>query len=177
MPTMHKVGNVYIAQSAVVEGDVELGDQTNIWHHCVLRGDVGPIRTGRRVNIQDGSILHCDKDVPLEIADEVVIGHNTVVHCRSVGSRTLIGNSASVLDHCEIGQDCIIAAGAVVPPDTVIPDGSVVMGVPGKIVRQISEKERQYIRYVNQAYVELAQQYAEGQYPAYAEKVMQNPDN
>ncbi|UCD30072.1 MAG: gamma carbonic anhydrase family protein, partial [Planctomycetota bacterium] len=99
MPTMHKVGDVYIAQSAVVEGDVILGPETNIWHHCVLRGDVAPIRVGRQVNIQEGSILHCDTDVPLQIADQVVIGHNVVVHCRSVGSRTLIGISANILDH------------------------------------------------------------------------------
>lgn len=172
MPTIHKIGNVHIAQSAVVEGDVEFGDLTNIWHHCVIRGDVAPIRTGRRANIQDGSILHCHKDIPLEIGDDVVIGHNTVVHCRSVGSRTLIGSSATVLDRSTIGDDCIIAAGALVPADKVIPDGSVVMGVPGKIVRQISDEEREYIRFVNQAYLELAQEHSEGKYLSYAERML-----
>jgi carbonic anhydrase/acetyltransferase-like protein (isoleucine patch superfamily) len=170
MSSIRKVGNIYISRSAVVEGDVEFGEGTNIWHQCVIRGDVAPIRTGRRANIQDGSILHCFRDIPLDIADDVVIGHQVVVHCRSVGSRTLIGNNATVLDRCCIGNDCIIAAGALVPDDTAIPDGSVVMGIPGKIVRQISDKEREYIRYVNQAYLELAREHVDGKYPSYADK-------
>jgi carbonic anhydrase/acetyltransferase-like protein (isoleucine patch superfamily) len=142
---MRKVGDVYIAESAVVEGDVELGTDTNVWHHCTIRGDVAPVRVGQRVNIQENSILHVDYDVPLMIADEVLIGHCGVIHCSSIGRGTMIGIGARVLDHCEIGEDCIIAAGAIVTPDTVIPDGSVVMGIPGKVVRQIRDEEREYI--------------------------------
>jgi len=166
---MHRVGNVYIAESAVVEGDVELGEGTNIWHHCAIRGDVAPIRVGKRVNVQESSILHVDYNVPLEIADDVLIGHCCVVHCRSIGSRTMIGIRASILDHCEIGEDCIIAAGAVVTPDTKIPDGSVVMGIPGKVVRQIRDQEREYIRRVLDTYQQLAQEYADGKYQSYCE--------
>jgi len=170
MPTMKKVGNVYIARSAVVEGDVELGQDTNIWHHCAIRGDVAPVSVGKRVNIQESSILHVDYDVPLEIGDDVLVGHCAVLHCRSVCSGTMIGIRASVLDRCKIGKDCIIAAGAVVTPDTEIPDGSVVMGIPGKVVRRIRDEERQYIHRVLKTYVKLAQQYADGKYPPYANK-------
>jgi len=109
---------------------VTLGDGANIWHHCVLRGDVAPIRVGRRVNLQDGALLHCKHDVTLEIDDDVAIAHYAVVHCKRVGSNTLIGTRATVLDDCEIGRDCIIAAGTVVAPRTIVPDGSVVMGCP-----------------------------------------------
>ena len=167
MHKIERIGNVYAATSAVIVGDVTLGDDCNLWHHCVLRGDVAPIRVGRRVNVQDGSILHCNTDVPLEIGDDVAIAHGAVVHCKSVGPNTLVGNRATVLDDCEIGRDCLIAAGAVVPPNTVVPDGSVVMGVPGKVVREIKPEERDYISYVVKEYVELARQHAAGQFKPY----------
>jgi carbonic anhydrase/acetyltransferase-like protein (isoleucine patch superfamily) len=111
-------------------------------------------------------LLHCNHDVPLEIGDDVAIAHYAVVHCRSVGSRTLIGTRATVLDDCEIGEDCLIAAGALVPPRTRVPDGSVVMGMPGKVVREIREEERAYISRVVTAYVCLAGDHAAGQFPA-----------
>lgn len=164
---IQRVGSIYVARTAVVVGDVEFGTDCNVWHHCVIRADVAPIRIGDRVNIQDGALLHCDYDVPLEIAEDVVIAHHAVVHGRRVGSRSLIGIHANVLDACEIGEDCLIATGAVVPPRTVIPDGSVVMGIPGKIVRGISDEERDYIRRICATYVELAQQYADGKIEPY----------
>lgn len=163
-----RVGSIWAARTAVIVGDVTLGADCNVWHHCTLRGDVAPIRLGARVNVQDGSVLHCNLGVPLEIADDVAIGHMAVVHCKRVGTRTLIGTRATVLDDCEVGDDCLIAAGALVAPGTIVPAGSVVMGMPGKVVRPIRDAEREYIRRVVSGYIELAKRHAAGEYAAYA---------
>lgn len=157
--------DVYIAPSAYIGGEVILGDQCTVMHHVVIRGDVSAIRIGSRCNVQDGTIIHTNRGVPLDIADEVGIGHKAVVHCRSVGPRTLIGIGSIVLDDCEIGADCIIAAGAVLPPSTKVPDGKVVMGIPGKIARDIKPDERTYIREVIDSYVHLGRLHAAGRYP------------
>lgn len=165
---MHRIrqaGSAYVAETAIIVGDVTLDENANVWHFCVLRGDVAPIRVGKRVNIQDGSLLHCANNTPLEIADDVAIGHHAVVHCRSVGSRSLIATRATLLDHCEIGEDCIIAAGTLLPPGTIIPDGSVVMGLPGKVVRPMRPDDRDYVQMVLSAYQRLAREHAEGRFP------------
>jgi gamma-carbonic anhydrase len=164
MYSIQQIGSVYVAQSAVIVGDVELGERCNVWHYCVIRGDVAPIRLGKRVNVQDGALLHCKNDVALEIADDVAIAHHAIVHCKRIGNHTLIGTRATVLDDCEIGSECIIAAGALLPPRTVIPDGSVVMGVPGRIVRPIRPDERDYIRYVVQTYLTLSRRHVAGEF-------------
>lgn len=164
---IRRVGSIYAATSAVIVGDVTFGADCNVWHHCVIRGDVAPIRLGDRVNIQDGSLLHCKGGVPLEIADDVAVGHHAVVHCTRVGTRTLIGTRATILDDCEIGDDCLIAAGALLTPRTVIPDGSVVMGTPGRVVRPIRPEERDYIRYVIEVYQDLSRRHANGEFEPY----------
>ncbi len=157
--------NVYIAPTAYVGGEVTLGDECTVMHHVVIRGDVSAIRIGRRVNVQDGSIVHTQTGVDLDIEDDVGIGHRAVVHCRRVGSNTLIGIGAIVLDGCIIGRDCIIAAGALLPPNTEIPDGKMVMGMPAKIVREVTDEERAYIRHVIENYVQLGRLHARGDYP------------
>lgn len=165
MHRIRQIGSIFVAESAIIVGDVTLGEDTNVWHQCVLRGDVAPIHVGKRVNIQDGAMLHCAYQVTMEIADDVAIGHHAVVHGRRVGSRTLIGIHATLLDNCEIGEDCIIAAGAVVPPRTIVPDGSVVMGMPGKVVRAIKPEERDYVQYVVESYLKLARKHVAGEFP------------
>jgi carbonic anhydrase/acetyltransferase-like protein (isoleucine patch superfamily) len=160
--------NVYVAPDAYVGGDVMIGDGSTVMHHVVIRGDIAAIRIGARVNIQDGAILHTPSGVPLDIADEVGIGHRAVVHCRRVANRTLIGIGAIVLDDCVIGSCCLIAAGSVVPPKMVVPDGSVVMGVPGKIVREISDRDLASIDHVIRSYVELGRLHAAGRFPNFA---------
>ena len=162
---IRQIGSVFVAESAIVVGDVTLGDDTNIWHYCVLRGDVGPIRIGKRVNIQDGALLHCKLNVALEIADDVSIAHQAIVHCRRIGRRTLIASRATLLDDCEICEDCIIAAGSLLPPRTKIPDGSVVMGSPGKVVRSIRPDERDYVQLVVDTYLQLSRQHVAGDFP------------
>ena len=167
MHTIQQIGSIYAADTAVIVGDVTFGPQCNLWHHCVVRADVAPIRIGDRVNLQDGSLLHCNYGMPMEIASDVALGHHAVMHGQRIGTRTLIGTRATVLDECRIGEDCIIAAGALVTPGTVVPDGSVVMGVPGKVVRQIRDDERDYIRYVIDSYLELARRHAAGEFADY----------
>lgn len=157
--------NVYIAETSFVAGDVHIGDDSTIMHHVMIRGDIAPIRIGKRVNIQDGTVVHIQRGVPLEIADGVGVGHRAVVHCRRVASRSLIGTGAIVLDGCEIGECCIIAAGSVLAPGTRIPDGHVVMGVPGKIVRKITESDLEIIDHVVNSYVELGRLHAAGRFP------------
>ena len=169
---MNQLGEVFLAESAVVQGDVTLSAGVNIWHQCVVRGDVAPIRLGERVNVQDSTVLHCRSAVPLELAADVAIGHQAVVHCKSVGSRTLIGIRAVVLDDCEIGENCLIAAGALLPPGTVVPNGSVVMGIPGKVVRKIRAAEEEYVDRVIKTYLELARAHAGGRFPDYQEEIL-----
>jgi carbonic anhydrase/acetyltransferase-like protein (isoleucine patch superfamily) len=115
--------------------------------------------------VQDGTIIHTNRGVPLEIGDEVGIGHRAIVHGRRVGENTLIGMGAIILDDVEIGRGCIIGAGAVVPPRTVVPDGKLVIGIPARIVRDVTERERDYIVDVVASYLELGRQHAAGMYP------------
>ncbi|MCG3128898.1 MAG: Carnitine operon protein CaiE [Phycisphaerae bacterium] len=157
---------VWIASDAVVSGDVAFGPHCSIWHHTTIRGDVAPIRLGARVNVQDLCMLHCHGGVPLDIGDDVTIGHHAVVHCRRIGARCLIGIRSVILDEAEIGEECVIAAGAVVVPGTVVPPGSVVMGVPGRVVRATSARERQYVSLTTQAYIDLAMRHAAGEFVA-----------
>ena len=162
--------DVYIAPTAYVGGEVTLGDRCTVMHHVVIRGDVSAIRIGARCNVQDGAIVHTNRGVPLDIEDDVSIGHRAVVHCRRIGAGTLIGIGAIVLDDCEIGRGCLIAAGAVLPPGTMVPDGKVVMGIPGRIVRDVKESEQVYFREVNASYLHLGRLHAKGTYPNHAPK-------
>ncbi len=161
-----QLGNgVYIAPTSYVGGDVRLGDGCTIMHHVVIRGDIAPIRLGPRTNVQDGTILHTRFAVPLDIADEVVIGHRAVVHCRRVGRCSLIGIGAILLDNVEVGEHCIIAAGAVVTPGTRVPDGTVMGGVPAKPLREVTPDDRAEIERIVASYVEMGQRHAAGEFP------------
>lgn len=162
-PTLGKNG--YLAPTAYVGGDITFGDFCTVMHHVVIRGDVSAIRIGHRVNVQDGSVIHTRSGIPLDIEDEVAIGHRAIVHCRRIGAGTLIGSGAIVLDDCEIGCGCIIGAGAVLPPGRIIPDGKVVLGIPGVITRDTTPAEQAYVRHVIESYVELGRQHTAGKYP------------
>ena len=156
---------VYIAPTAYVGGDVVIGDQSTIMYQVVIRGDIAPIRLGARVNVQDGAILHPAYDTPLVVGDDVSIGHQAVVHCRRVGARTLIGIGAILLDDCVVGSRCIVAAGAVLSPNTVIPDGSVAMGVPGRVVREVTDRDLEAIDHTARDYLVLGPLHAAGRFP------------
>lgn len=156
-------GNYFKARNAVVTGDVTIGELCSFWFNAVVRGDVAPITIGRRTNVQDGAVIHCDSDVPNIIGDDVVIGHGAIVHGAQVGNRCLIGMGATVLSQTKLGDDCFVAAGAVVPPGLVVPSGMMVMGVPGRIVRPVKESEIKYMRWLVPHYIELAQKYVRGE--------------
>jgi len=155
-------GNAYFAHNATVVGDVTVGQHASFWFNAVVRGDVAPVTIGRRVNVQDGARIHCDTGIANVIEDDVTIGHGAIVHGAFVGAGSLIGMGATLLGRTKIGRECLVAAGAVVPPGLEVPDGMVVMGVPGKIVRPVKEEELSYMRWLVPHYVELAEKYAAG---------------
>jgi carbonic anhydrase/acetyltransferase-like protein (isoleucine patch superfamily) len=150
-------GNYFLAHNSTVVGDVTIGELASFWFNAVVRGDVAPVTIGRRVNVQDGVVIHCDTGVPNVIEEDVTIGHRAVVHGTHVGKGSLIGIGAILLSRTRVGSECLIAAGAVVPPGLEVPDRMVVMGVPGKIVRPVKEEELRYMRWLTPHYVELAE--------------------
>ena len=152
-------GDWYVAPSADVIGSVRLGHQASVWFNCVLRGDSDWIVIGAGTNVQDGSIIHTDTDFPTHIGTNVTIGHRALLHSCTVGDNSMIANGAMVLDRARIGRNCVIAAGAFIPPDKIIPDGSVVMGSPGKIVREVTERDLAMIRSAGEGYRQRAASY------------------
>ncbi len=163
LPVLGK--GVFVAPSAIVCGEVTIGDDCTIMHHVCIRGDVSAIRIGRRVNVQDGTVVHTKTGVPLDIADDVGIGHRAVVHGRRVGAHSLIGIGAILLDDSEIGDGCVIAAGALVPPGMIVPANSVAMGIPARVVRAVTDADRAYVAFVVRNYLELNRRHASGMYP------------
>lgn len=136
-----KIGkNCFIAENAVIVGDVEIGDDCSIWYSCVLRGDVNPIRVGNRVNIQDGAVLHTlHKRSIVEVGDDVSVGHNAIIHGAKVGSNVLVGMGAILMDNAEVADGSIIAAGAVVLSNKKLESG-VYAGIPAAQVKEGSEE-------------------------------------
>jgi carbonic anhydrase/acetyltransferase-like protein (isoleucine patch superfamily) len=152
------------AENSTIVGDVTLGVDSSVWFGAVIRGDVAPVVIGKRVNVQDNAVIHCDTGVANIIEDDVVIGHGAIVHGKHVGQGSLIGMGATLLSRTVIGKNCLVAAGAVVPPDLVVPDGMAVMGVPGKIVRPVKPEEFDYMRWLVGHYIELANDYVAGKF-------------
>ena len=126
----------YIAPGAQVIGSVQLGAGASLWFNCVLRADDERIEIGSGSNVQDGSVIHADPGWPTIVGRVTTVGHMVMLHSCVIGDESLIGNGAIVLDRARIGRHCIVAAGALVPPDRELPDGSVVMGAPARLVRQ-----------------------------------------
>ena len=149
----------YVAPGACVIGNVRFGAGSSVWFNCVIRGDNDWIEIGAGTNIQDGTIIHTDEGEPVQLGANVSVGHRALLHGCTVGESTLIANGAMILDRVKIGRHCLIAAGALVPPGKVIPDGSVVMGMPGKIVREISERDRAMIEGIARHYIARGQLY------------------
>jgi carbonic anhydrase/acetyltransferase-like protein (isoleucine patch superfamily) len=138
---------VYVDVSAQVIGDVELGDHASVWMNAVVRGDVHSIRIGPYTNVQDNSVIHVYKEKhPTVLADHVTVGHSVTLHGCRIGSYCLIGMGAIVLNDAEVGDESIVAAGTLVPEGMKIPPRSLVMGLPGKVRRPISEEERRGLR-------------------------------
>jgi carbonic anhydrase/acetyltransferase-like protein (isoleucine patch superfamily) len=150
----------FIAENAMVIGDVEIGPGTNIWFHSIVRGDANYIRIGSNCNIQDACVLHAEKDLyPLILEDEVVLGHRVVVHGCKIGKRSLIGIGAIVLNNAEIGEESIVGAGSLVTPNTTIPPRTLALGSPAKPIRSLNEKDLQMIRNTLSDYQDLKEIY------------------
>jgi len=139
--TIHLFDGVYIADTARVGGDVTIGAGSNIWYGVAIRGDVAPITIGKGTNLQENAVVHCDHGEPNVIGDDVTIGHGATVHGILVDDGSLIGMGAILLGRSRIGKRCLIAAGTVVAPGVTIPDQSVVMGIPGKVVRKTTAED------------------------------------
>ena len=142
----------YVAPGAQVIGSVRLGHEASVWFNAVLRGDTEWIEIGDGTNVQDGTVIHTDPGLPVRVGARVTIGHRAFLHGCIVGDDAMIANGAMVLDGARIGSHCVIAAGALVPPGKEIPPGSVVMGSPGKIVRQATERDIERIAGAAEAY-------------------------
>jgi carbonic anhydrase/acetyltransferase-like protein (isoleucine patch superfamily) len=162
---MQAIRDFYVARGVVVTGDVVLSAGVNLWYGTIIRGDLATITLGPRVNIQDGCVLHTDHGDPQVIEPGVVVGHRAVLHGRRVGRDTLIGMGALLLSGCEVGEECLVAAGTLITEGRRIPPRSVVMGVPGKVVREVTPEELALTRRISASYLELAQRYAHGAFP------------
>jgi carbonic anhydrase/acetyltransferase-like protein (isoleucine patch superfamily) len=162
---MRVIGGAYLAAGVIVTGNVVLSAGVNIWFNSVLRGDLARMTLGPRTNIQDGCLIHTDYDVPQDIEEGVVVGHGAILHGRRIGRDSLIGMGAILLSGCEVGEECLIAAGTVVTESRRIPPRSVVMGTPGKVVREIRPEELRRTRETCAGYLEMAQRYARGDFP------------
>jgi carbonic anhydrase/acetyltransferase-like protein (isoleucine patch superfamily) len=155
----------FIHPTAVVLGDVTLGKRASVWPTAVLRGDSDVIVIGDDTNVQDGSIIHADEGVPTHIGNRVGIGHRAIVHGATIDDDVLIAMGAVVLNGVHVARGSIIGAGAVLPEGKRIPENSLVIGVPGRIVRQTTSEERQRIRRTVEAYLELSEQHRTGKWP------------
>lgn len=149
----------FVADDATLIGGVELGENSSIWYHCTVRADVNKIVIGKNTNIQDNTVVHCDYGFPTYIGDNVTVGHRAIIHGCIIGNNCLIGMGSIVMDGAEIGDGCIIGAGAVVSPGKKIPTRSVVMGVPGKIVKELDAGQLEGILKSADTYVKLAQEH------------------
>ena len=144
---------VFVADGAKIIGDVEIGDHSSVWFNAVIRGDVHYIRIGKHTNIQDGSILHVMKDQhPLILQDYVTVGHGVMLHGCEIASNCLIGMRATILNNAKIGAHCIIGAGALVTENAVIPERSLVMGLPARVKRPLRDDEVAHIGEYAQRY-------------------------
>lgn len=149
----------YVAPSADVIGTVRLKRWASVWFGAVLRGDSDWIEIGEGSNVQDGTVMHTDEGEPLIVGANCTIGHKAFLHSCTVGNFSMIANGAMVLDGAKIGNYSVVAAGAFVPPRKTVPDGVVVMGSPAKVVREITDKDRQMLLGAAQHYVENAKRY------------------
>jgi carbonic anhydrase/acetyltransferase-like protein (isoleucine patch superfamily) len=139
-PRIPDSGDYWVAPDANVIGNVVIGDGVGIWFGCTLRGDNDPITIGDGSNVQENTVMHTDDGYPLSIGQNCTIGHKAMLHGCTIGDNSLIGMGATVLNGAKIGRNCLIGAGALVTENKVIPDGSLVMGAPGKVVRELDAK-------------------------------------
>ena len=154
--------SAWVADSAQVMGRVELGEDASIWFGAVVRGDTDHITVGAGSNIQDGSVLHADHGVPLQVGAHVTVGHQVMLHGCTIGDETLIGIGAVVLNRAKIGKNCLVGAGSLVTEGKEFPDGSMIMGSPAKVVRQLTPEQIEGLRQSARHYVDNARRFKSG---------------
>ena len=164
-PTTPEEGRFFVADNATVLGRVTLALDASIWFNAVLRGDQEEIAIGQRSNIQDGCVLHTDPGFPLSAGKGCTVGHQAMLHGCTIGDNSLIGIKATVLNGAKIGRNCLIGAGALVPEGKEIPDNSLVIGVPGRVKRELSDADADKLRHGAAHYVENYKRFLAGLTP------------
>ncbi len=152
----------WVADSAQVIGNVDLGEEASVWFGCVLRGDNELMRIGARCNIQDGAILHSDPGFALTLAEGVSVAHQVMLHGCTIGTGSLVGIQAVVLNGARIGKNCLVGAGALVTEGKEFPDGSMILGSPAKVVRALTPEQIDGLRRISEHYVKNAKRYRLG---------------
>lgn len=158
-PRVHETA--FVAENATLIGDVELGEHASVWFGAVIRGDRDRITIGAYSNVQDNATLHLSKGLPIVLGDYVTVGHNAVVHGARIGNGALIGMHACVLNGAEIGEGAMVAAGAVVKENMKVPAGALAVGVPARIVKDLTPEQQEAMRQNALHYAQLAQEYRE----------------
>lgn len=161
MPNIHKTA--FIARGAVVSGDVKIGEDSNVWYNAVIRGDVAPTIIGNRVSIQDNCTLHQSPNMPLIIEDDVIVGHNAILHSCKIDKGALIGMGAIILDGAEVGEYAFIGAGALVPPGKKIPPRTLAVGSPATVKRELGSADYKDMERIVHSYVEKGRIYKEAE--------------
>lgn len=156
-PQIHD--SVFIASDSIIIGDVTIGEQSSVWFKTVIRGDVAPTVIGKRVNIQDLSLIHQTPGLPVVVKDDVTIGHQVTIHAAKIGKNALIGMGAMILDGAEIGENAYLGAGSLVTPGKKIPPHTLAFGRPAKIVRELTEDDYEDMERIRKGYVEKGQYY------------------
>ena len=159
-PQVHE--SAWVADSAQVMGQVSLAEDASVWFGAVVRGDTDHIRIGRRSNVQDGSVLHADQGMPLTLGEDVTVGHQVMLHGCTIGDGSLIGIQAVVLNGAKIGKHCLVAAGALVTEGKEFPDGSMILGSPAKVVRQLTPEQIEGLKRSAAGYVQNARRFKAG---------------
>ncbi|WP_085992293.1 gamma carbonic anhydrase family protein [Oceanobacillus senegalensis] len=158
-PIIHNT--VFIAPGAHLIGDISIGKESSIWFNSVLRGDEDSITIGEKCSIQDNSTIHLYEGCPVVVEDMVTVGHNAILHGCHIGKRSIIGMGATILDHAEIGEECIIGANTLIPQGKKIPPRSLVVGSPGKIVRELTDKDLDLINLSIDTYIKKGKDFKE----------------
>lgn len=158
-PEIHD--SVFVAPGAYLIGDVQIGKDSTVWFNAVLRADDGPIIVGERCSIQDNSTIHLYEGFPVIIGDDVTVGHNVILHGCKIGNRSIVGMGSTLLDNVEVGEECIIGANTLLAGGIKIPPRSLVLGSPGKVVRELTEKDLQMLQMSSTHYVQKGKDFKE----------------
>ncbi|WP_042222770.1 gamma carbonic anhydrase [Oceanobacillus manasiensis] len=156
-PFIHETA--FVAKDATIIGDVEIGESCSIWFKTIIRGDVAPTRIGKRVNIQDLSMLHQSPNMPLIIEDDVTVGHQVTLHSAIIREKALVGMGSIILDGAEVGEGAFIGAGSLVPPGKKIPPNTLALGRPAKVVRDLTNEDHEEMKRIRTSYVEKGHYY------------------